>query len=93
MIEGIDLVIKGCSEDALDQWAAVARPQVHNLRRGVSILQRESRSGLLATRRWPQALQDGRDGLGFKQVWTDRGTISRLSVRPRILTPLACWGR
>ena len=45
------LVIEGCSEDPLAQGATVAGPYTlpewvrHNLRRGVSILQREGRSG------------------------------------------------
>jgi hypothetical protein len=48
----MDLVIEGCSEDPLAQGAAVAGPYAppgwarHNLRHGVSILQREGRSAL-----------------------------------------------
>jgi hypothetical protein len=50
------LVIESCSEDPLAQCAAVAGSQAlpewarHNLRRGVSILQREGRSGSVTRR-------------------------------------------
>jgi hypothetical protein len=62
----MDLVIESCSEDPLAQGAATAGSQAllewarHNLRREVSILKREGRSGS-ATRRWPQAPRDGYD--------------------------------
>jgi len=54
----------------------------HHLRRGLSILQREGRSGL-AMQRWPQALQDGCGGVDFEQDWTDQRPISRSSVKLR----------
>jgi hypothetical protein len=66
-----DLVIEGCFEDPLALYAAVAGPYAppewvrHNLRCGVSILQREARSGS-ATRRRPQAPRDGCGGLDFR---------------------------
>ena len=83
------LVIEGCSEDPpLAQGAAVAGlyawPEFvrNNLRRGVSLLQREDRLGP-ATRGWPQAPRDGCGGLDFEQYWTDHRPISRSSVKPR----------
>jgi hypothetical protein len=84
----MDLVIESCSEDPLAQCAAVAGLQAllewarHNLRRGVSILQREGCSGS-ATRRWRQASRDGYGGLDFEQDWTNHRPISRSSVKPR----------
>jgi hypothetical protein len=84
----MDLVIEGCSKDPLAQYAAVAGPYAppewvrHNLRRGVSLLQREGRLAS-ATRRWPQAPRDGCGGLDFEQDWTDHRLISRSSVKPR----------
>jgi hypothetical protein len=84
----VDLVIEGCFEDPLALCAAVAGSQAlpewarHNLRRGVSILQREGRLGS-ATQRWPPAPRDGCGGLDFEQDWTDHRPISRSSVKPR----------
>jgi hypothetical protein len=82
------LVIKGCSEDPLAQYAAVAGPYAlpewlrHNLRRGVSLLQREGRLGS-AMRRRPQAPRNGCGGLDSEQDWTDHRPISRPSVKLR----------
>ena len=89
-------MIESYSEDPLAQCATVAGSQAllewarHNLRRGVSILQREGRLGS-ATRRWPQALWDGYGGFDFEQDWTDHRPISRSLVKPR-KTALASAG-
>merc|ERR1711964_488166 len=54
----------------------------HNLCRGISLLQWESRLAL-STRRWPQAPGEGCGGLSFEQHWSDYRLISRSSVKPR----------
>jgi hypothetical protein len=77
----MDLVIEGCSEDPLAQCAAVAGPDAlpewvrHNLRRGVSILQREGRSGLATA----QLRRDGRKLRGM-------GVVDWISSRIRLIT-------
>lgn len=83
----MDLVIESYSEDPLAQVAATAGSQAllewawHNLHCGVSILQREGRSGS-AMRTWPQPPRDRCSGLDFEQDWTDHRPISRSSVKP-----------
>jgi hypothetical protein len=68
-------VIEGCFEDPLAGLYALPKWVRHNLRRGVSILQKEGRLGL-ATRRRPQTQRDWYSGLDSKQDWTDRRPIA-----------------